>query len=211
MGLLQDLGIAALSQRCTNNSISACTLRLIGAGVCSLEERSHKAGVVGGGNTNAARKLKRAAVDHDRVTKLTSNAGSYAGGRNDVLASKENNKLIAAITNGETSVSCRVVDPIGQYAQHSVADVVPMVVVDWLELVEVDEDHRGLVLMQVQQLIETPSICQPGQRIVCRVKLGGCQVGCGLKREGRLCDQVPQGGREFVAWILRAPCDKHRL
>ena len=95
-------------------------------------------------------------------------AGS-AGSRTDV---EEHGKLVTAEPRHRVAGPDHGLEPRSQDREHFVADAVPVLVVDLLELVEVDEDHRGtrLVLRAdrdrvLELLVEEGAVGEPGERI----------------------------------------------
>ena len=85
---------------------------------------------------------------------------------------QEHGKLVTAEPRHRVAGPNHGLEPRSQDREHFVADAVPVLVVDLLELVEVDEDHRGtrLVLRTdrdrvLELLVEESPIGEPGERI----------------------------------------------
>ena len=80
-------------------------------------------------------------ADHDRdVDRLAQSVGDV-----DRLALHDDDELVAAEPGEHIALAQRRPQPLGHDLQQLVADLVPEAVVDRLEVVEVDEQHRHLV------------------------------------------------------------------
>ena len=85
----------------------------------------------------------------------------------DVL--EQHRELVAAEPRGEVAGAHRGGDPVGDRHQHRVAGRVAVLVVDRLEVVEVEEQHRRLAALAPQRLAEAAQelrpVAEPGERV----------------------------------------------
>ena len=105
--------------------------------------------------------------DHPRSHRLQRRlVGRGGGDHRELVAAEARDEVVAAQGPGE---------PIGHAADQVVADVMPERIVDVLEMVEVDVEHRGgrsamahLIDHRLQALAEVAAVRQAAQRIVQR-------------------------------------------
>ncbi len=88
---------------------------------------------------------------------------------------EHNRELVAAEPRGGVARAHRLLDAAPEPRQHCVADVVPEAVVHLLEVVQVDEEEGGLLLVllaecgcALQLLVEEGAVREPGERVVQR-------------------------------------------
>ena len=85
---------------------------------------------------------------------------------------QEHGELVTAEPRDRVAGPNHGLQPRAQDREHLVADAVPVLVVDLLELVEVDEDHRGTRLVLgadrdrvLELLVEEGAVGEPRERI----------------------------------------------
>ena len=136
-------------------------------------------------------------ADHDRgVDRLAQPVGDV-----DRFALHHDDELVAAESGQHVALAQRRAQPLGHDLQQLVADLVAEAVVDRLEVVEVDEQHRHLVDLGrrqpvVEEVHQVRAVGQPGQLVVAgRVPqlLGGAAL---------LGDVLDVGDRQHHAVVL---------
>ena len=108
-----------------------------------------------------------------------------AGGEIEVVAlelAAEHGELVAAEAGRHVAGSHRAAEGLRDRDQHGIADRVPVGVVDLLEAVEVEEQHRGGPVTRrhvlLERLGEPDAVGQPGEAVDRRslAQLGGGHV-----------------------------------
>ena len=111
---------------------------------------------------------ERVADLHGRGEQVQDAGGDrLAVGVVDVL--EQDRELVAAEPRGDVVRAHAGTDALGHLGQHGVAGRVPALVVDGLEVIEVEEQHRRLASAAAQRLLqpaqEQRAVAQPGQRV----------------------------------------------
>ena len=124
--------------------------------------------------------LDLVAVDGERrLHRLDDALGDRGGVAGLVDRAQQQRELVAAEAGEEVGLARRAPEPRRGLLQHLVADGVAERVVDRLEVVEVDAEHRGLLAARRSPASAPPSrsrncdaVGQLGQRVVARQVLG---------------------------------------
>ena len=130
------------------------------------------------GDADAGAELDHLAVDRERrLHRLDDALGNGRGVAVTGDRRQEQGELVAAEAGEEIGLARRAPEPCRGLLQHLVADGVAMRVVDRLEVVEVDAEHRRLVAARQRRfhpghmLEELGAVGQLGQRVVARQML----------------------------------------